>query len=282
MVSCVSTLSCKEKCFLTLPDSDGVTVLVFIQFVYISSFLHWGFMKKRHTLLCRAARGLQGVWLRSRWLFELQRRSRMHEDHGLHAHRNGAAGDCAANQDEKWDNLIDQFCFVFLHECLFQIISVFSPKWVAWWTLRTLLNWWDPEWWERRLTCWGWRSFNQPLCRFVSSSTSFCHFNTHLSSPTFLTSALQFDLDGDGKINQDEMKEAVKTLLGEKLKKGELEEILKELDINADGNIDFEGSTERFQLCCHTGWMHALHYWLFPSSLFRVCDDALHSLVTDN
>ncbi|XP_037532675.1 calcium-binding protein 2 [Nematolebias whitei] len=51
---------------------------------------------------------------------------------------------------------------------------------------------------------------------------------------------LQFDLDGDGKINQDEMKEALKTLLGEKLKKGELEEILKELDINADGNIDFE------------------------------------------
>uniref|UniRef100_A0A3B4VJ17 EF-hand domain-containing protein n=1 Tax=Seriola dumerili TaxID=41447 RepID=A0A3B4VJ17_SERDU len=52
---------------------------------------------------------------------------------------------------------------------------------------------------------------------------------------------VQFDLDGDGKINQDEMKEAVKSMLGEKLKKGELEEILKELDINADGNIDFEG-----------------------------------------
>lgn len=51
----------------------------------------------------------------------------------------------------------------------------------------------------------------------------------------------QFDLDGDGRINQEEMKEAVKTLLGEKLKKGELEEILKELDINADGDIDFEG-----------------------------------------
>lgn len=40
------------------------------------------------------------------------------------------------------------------------------------------------------------------------------------------------------------MKEAVKTLLGEKLKKGELEEILKELDINADGNIDFEGKNK--------------------------------------
>ncbi|XP_029931888.1 calcium-binding protein 2-like [Myripristis murdjan] len=51
---------------------------------------------------------------------------------------------------------------------------------------------------------------------------------------------VQFDTDGDGKINQEEMKEAVKTLLGEKLKKGELEEILKELDVNADGCIDFE------------------------------------------
>ena len=50
------------------------------------------------------------------------------------------------------------------------------------------------------------------------------------------------DLDGDGKINQDELKEALKTLLGEKLKKGEQEEMLKELDINADGNIDFEGN----------------------------------------
>lgn len=43
------------------------------------------------------------------------------------------------------------------------------------------------------------------------------------------------------------MKEAVKSLLGEKLKKGELEEILKELDINADGNIDFEGEIKRFR-----------------------------------
>ncbi|KAG7262410.1 hypothetical protein CRUP_024078, partial [Coryphaenoides rupestris] len=48
------------------------------------------------------------------------------------------------------------------------------------------------------------------------------------------------DLDGDGRINPEEMKEALKTLLGEKLKKGELEEILKELDVNADGDIDFE------------------------------------------
>lgn len=43
------------------------------------------------------------------------------------------------------------------------------------------------------------------------------------------------------------MKEAIKTMLGEKLKKGELEEILKELDINADGNIDFEGENKRLR-----------------------------------
>lgn len=46
------------------------------------------------------------------------------------------------------------------------------------------------------------------------------------------------------------MKEAVKSLLGEKLKKGELEEILKELDINSDGNIDFEGKDQKSLMWC--------------------------------
>ncbi|KAA0723986.1 Calcium-binding protein 4 [Triplophysa tibetana] len=50
----------------------------------------------------------------------------------------------------------------------------------------------------------------------------------------------QFDSDGDGQITLDEMKEALKTLLGEKLKKGELEEIVKELDLNGDGTVDFD------------------------------------------
>ncbi|XP_056091659.1 calcium-binding protein 2 [Rhinichthys klamathensis goyatoka] len=50
----------------------------------------------------------------------------------------------------------------------------------------------------------------------------------------------QFDTDGDGKISLDEMKEAMKNLLGEKLKKGELEEIIKELDLNGDGTVDFD------------------------------------------
>lgn len=52
---------------------------------------------------------------------------------------------------------------------------------------------------------------------------------------------MQFDCDGDGKITLEELKEGMKTLLGEKLKKGELEEILGDIDLNKDGNIDFDG-----------------------------------------
>uniref|UniRef100_A0A3Q1K4R5 EF-hand domain-containing protein n=1 Tax=Anabas testudineus TaxID=64144 RepID=A0A3Q1K4R5_ANATE len=55
----------------------------------------------------------------------------------------------------------------------------------------------------------------------------------------------QFDCDGDGKISLDELKEGTKTLLGEKLKKGELEEILGDIDLNKDGNIDFDGKKQQ-------------------------------------
>ncbi|XP_061882267.1 calcium-binding protein 2-like [Entelurus aequoreus] len=50
----------------------------------------------------------------------------------------------------------------------------------------------------------------------------------------------QFDCDGDGKITLEELKDGMKSLLGEKLKKGELEEILADIDLNKDGNIDFD------------------------------------------
>ncbi|XP_046900467.1 calcium-binding protein 4 [Hypomesus transpacificus] len=50
----------------------------------------------------------------------------------------------------------------------------------------------------------------------------------------------QFDFDGDGRITLEELKEAMKALLGEKLKKGELEEILEDIDLNKDGTIDFD------------------------------------------
>uniref|UniRef100_A0A8C9RX94 EF-hand domain-containing protein n=1 Tax=Scleropages formosus TaxID=113540 RepID=A0A8C9RX94_SCLFO len=50
----------------------------------------------------------------------------------------------------------------------------------------------------------------------------------------------QFDHDGDGLVTYDELKDAMKSLLGEKLKKGELDEILKEIDLNGDGHVDFD------------------------------------------
>ncbi|KAJ8383135.1 hypothetical protein SKAU_G00039130 [Synaphobranchus kaupii] len=59
----------------------------------------------------------------------------------------------------------------------------------------------------------------------------------------------QFDCDGDGRITHEELKEAMKSHLGVKLKKGELEEILKELDLNGDGNLDFNGELRRKDLC---------------------------------
>lgn len=52
---------------------------------------------------------------------------------------------------------------------------------------------------------------------------------------------LQFDCDGDGKITGEELKDGMKTLLGEKLKKGELEEIFSDIDLNKDGSVDFDG-----------------------------------------
>ncbi|XP_062855659.1 calcium-binding protein 4 [Trichomycterus rosablanca] len=50
----------------------------------------------------------------------------------------------------------------------------------------------------------------------------------------------QFDSDGDGRISYEELKTSMKTLLGEKLKKGELEEILSDIDLNGDGIVDFD------------------------------------------
>lgn len=81
------------------------------------------------------------------------------------------------------------------------------------------------------------------------------------------------------------MKEAVKTLLGEKLKKGELEDILKELDINADGNTDFEGEIKKFRhLHIYTGELStrsvSISYFMNAYYALNIIDRLLFSEIT--
>lgn len=71
----------------------------------------------RDCLCSRAGRGLQGVRLRSGRLSELQGSGRVHADDGLHAHRDGAAGDHSADQDETsvsaHTNTIINWCIIY-------------------------------------------------------------------------------------------------------------------------------------------------------------------------
>ena len=54
----------------------------------------------------------------------------------------------------------------------------------------------------------------------------------------------------------------MKAVLGKKLKKGELEEILEDIDLNKDGTIDFDGEGWTVCVCARVsvwgwcvGWM---------------------------
>lgn len=73
----------------------------------------------------------------------------------------------------------------------------------------------------------------------------FGHMSVSLFPAHHEPNTSQFDSDGNGKITTEELKEGVKTLLGEKLKKGELEEILGDIDLNKDGSIDFDGKWKK-------------------------------------
>lgn len=56
--------------------------------------------------------------------------------------------------------------------------------------------------------------------------------------PTFMG---QFDTNGDGQISMAELREAMRKLLGQQLNYREVDEILKDVDLNGDGLVDFEG-----------------------------------------
>ncbi|XP_033984700.1 calcium-binding protein 5-like [Trematomus bernacchii] len=50
----------------------------------------------------------------------------------------------------------------------------------------------------------------------------------------------EFDSDGDGQISLGELREAMKKLMGEQLNHREIDEILRDVDLNGDGEVDFE------------------------------------------
>ncbi|TSK22566.1 Calcium-binding protein 1 [Bagarius yarrelli] len=51
----------------------------------------------------------------------------------------------------------------------------------------------------------------------------------------------EFDSNGDGQISLAELREAMKKLMGQQLNQREMDEILKDVDLNGDGLVDFEG-----------------------------------------
>lgn len=54
---------------------------------------------------------------------------------------------------------------------------------------------------------------------------------------------LQFDIDGDGEITTEELKLAMVKLLGENMSHKEIDAVVREVDDNGDGTVDFEGAT---------------------------------------
>ncbi|XP_029431225.1 calcium-binding protein 2-like isoform X1 [Rhinatrema bivittatum] len=50
----------------------------------------------------------------------------------------------------------------------------------------------------------------------------------------------QFDVNGDGEISSLELLDAAQSFLGEKLKMKEVEEIIRDVDLNGDGHVDFD------------------------------------------
>lgn len=52
---------------------------------------------------------------------------------------------------------------------------------------------------------------------------------------------VQFDSNGDGQISLTELREAMKKLMGEQVTNREINEILRDVDLNGDGLVNFEG-----------------------------------------
>ncbi|XP_077940083.1 calcium-binding protein 5b isoform X1 [Gasterosteus aculeatus] len=60
----------------------------------------------------------------------------------------------------------------------------------------------------------------------------------------------EFDLDGDGAITSDELRQAIIKLLGEQTSKTEIDAVVREADNNGDGKVDFEGEIQAHTTSC--------------------------------
>lgn len=64
-----------------------------------------------------------------------------------------------------------------------------------------------------------------------------------LECVVFLCPCVQFDSNGDGQISLTELREAMKKLMGEQVTNREINEILRDVDLNGDGLVNFEGES---------------------------------------
>lgn len=81
---------------------------------------------------------------------------------------------------------------------------------------------------------------------------------------------VQFDSNGDGQISLTELREAMKKLMGEQVTNREINEILRDVDLNGDGLVDFEGKRSCLLFFFFQEITFILILLSFLSCLFRV------------